>query len=258
MLEFKQRSESWIRKTYKGVEFAGRTEINDHALNPRDFSGVREKTNVARLAASIDRYGLIQPPVLAKIKDVPGWTVIAGHRRVYAMREILQWDIIPFRPTSWGEIPEKMDFEAASQLLLEDQDEFLPYSSDQKNAAVFRMVDQGEEPNSNLSCSWGYRAMIYPFLLEHPDIYKKVISKPGNCGKFPRTKIPYSCVYDALRYTDCEKMHEDLAVDAIRGYINGDFINVHRMRDWLRNEMAKRKSDDAIDKKQPKKVAEAA
>lgn len=257
-MEFKKRSESWIRKTYKGVEFALQNEINDHTLNPRDFSGQREKKNVERLAASIDRYGLIQPPVLAKIDGIPGWTIIAGHRRVYAMREILQWKIIPFRPTSWGEIPETMDFEAAAQLLLEDQDEYLPYSSDQKNAAVFRMADQGEEPNSNLSCSWGYRAMIYPFLLEHPDIYKKVISKPGNSGKFPRTKIPYSCVYDSLRYTDFLKAHEDLAVDAIQGYINGDFINVHRMRDWLRNEIAKRKSDDATNKKQLKKAADAA
>lgn len=227
-------------------------------LGRRNLTKEKRDEMIRRLAASIDRYGLIQPPVLAKIDRIPGWTVIAGHRRVYAMREILQWDIIPFRPTSWGEIPEKMDFEAASQLLLEDQDEFLPYSADQKNSAVFRMVEQGEEPNSNLSCGWGYRAMIYPFLLEHPDIYKKVISKPGNCGKFPRTKIPYSCVYDSLRYTDFEKIHEDLAVAAIRSYINGDFINVHRMRDWLRNEMAKRRSVASIDKKQPKRVAEAA
>jgi len=48
-----------------------------------------ETGDVSTLAASIDRYGVLQPPLVRELADEKGkYAVIDGHRRVAAMRII--------------------------------------------------------------------------------------------------------------------------------------------------------------------------
>ncbi|MCP4644493.1 MAG: ParB/RepB/Spo0J family partition protein, partial [bacterium] len=65
---------------------------------------------LAELAASIDEHGLAQPPTLRPIDD-DRFEIVAGERRVRAMRDVLKWSEIPA-------LVRAMDDETASAIML--------------------------------------------------------------------------------------------------------------------------------------------
>ena len=232
-----------LKKIYHGCLWAEPSEIIDNPYNPRDLSDTVEIKRLRELAKSISEYGLWQYPLATRINGYDGMVILAGHRRVCAIRNYLNWPIIPYHPSEWHGLPESFDIRDAMYVLVMDQELNKTHSATQKAKIAHDMHNKNIAP-IGMPAAWELRRQVWEFLENYPEIAALVTSRSGRGsgnkatpenGK--RVVLGWSIVSGAIN--SCRGF-DDIAIKHLWKYINLEYPTIREMRTAVRMEASER------------------
>ncbi|NCC86033.1 MAG: hypothetical protein EOM03_18330 [Clostridia bacterium] len=234
-----------LKKIYHGCLWAEPSEIIDNPYNPRDLSHPKEVSRLRDLAKSISEYGLWQYPLATRIHGYNGMVILAGHRRVCALKDFLKWPIIPYHPSEWHGLPESFDIRDAMYVLVMDQELNKTHSAAQKAMIAHEMHNNNVAP-VGMPASWEDRRRVWEFVDMYPE-FKDLILSGGVKGQYAgapkisedgkRTSLGWSVVKTAIEKS---KGHYDIAVKHLRKYVNCEYAEMRTMRICIAQEAAER------------------
>jgi hypothetical protein len=222
-----------LKKIYHGCLWAEPSEIIDNPYNPRDLSKPNEVSKLRELAKSISEYGLWQYPLATRIHGYNGMVILAGHRRVCALKDFLKWPIIPYHPSEWHGLPESFDIRDAMYVLVMDQELNKTHSGVQKALIAKQMHEENIAP-IGMPSSWDKRRRVWEFIDMYPElggmVQRGAYNNAFSIVDGKRTKLGWSVVDRALAKSkgDCE-----LAIKHLRKYINCEYQDSNFMRDGI-------------------------
>jgi hypothetical protein len=234
-----------LKKIYHGCLWAEPSEIIDNPYNPRDLTAPLELSRLKDLAKSISEYGLWQYPLATRIHGYNGMVILAGHRRVCAIREFLKWPIIPYHPSEWHGLPESFDIRDAMYVLVMDQELNKTHSAAQKAMIAHEMHNNNIAP-VGMPKAWEDRRLIWEFMDLYPE-FKELVLAGGVKGQYAgrikvsddwkRTSLGWSVIRTAM--ARC-KGHYDIAAKHLRKYVDFEYPEMKAMREAIGKETAER------------------
>jgi hypothetical protein len=232
-----------LKKIYHGCLWAEPSEIIDNPYNPRDLTAPVELSRLKTLAKSISEYGLWQYPLATRIHGYNGMVILAGHRRVCAIREFLKWPIIPYHPSEWHGLPESFDIRDAMYVLVMDQELNKTHSSVQKAKIAHDMYKENIAP-IGMPDAWERRRRVWEFVDHYPELAPMLEKGSYNKGSAivdgKRTRLGWSVVDRAISYSSQDY---DVAIEHLRKYINLEYADSNIMRDALIKERQERRRE---------------
>ena len=234
-----------LKKIYHGCLWAEPSEIIDNPYNPRDLTKPKEVSRLRELAKSIAEYGLWQYPLATRIHGYNGMVILAGHRRVCAIRDFLKWPIIPFHPSEWHGLPESFDIRDAMYVLVMDQERNKTHSAVQKAKIAHDMHNDNIAP-IGMPSAWEDRRRVWDFVDSYPELKGALLNDgSGARGQQPtdsfvngkRTLLGWSVVHGAVQRC---KGHYDIAIKHLRKYMDLEYQNMRQVRAAVAQETAER------------------
>ncbi len=234
-----------LKKIYHGCLWADPSEIIDNPYNPRDLTHAKEVSRLRDLAKSISEYGLWQYPLATRIHGYDGMVILAGHRRVCAIRDFLKWPIIPYHSSEWHGLPESFDIRDAMYVLVMDQELNKTHSSAQKAKIAHEMHRENIAP-IGMPKAWEDRRVVWEFVDMYPEIKEPLMlggirgQYAGNTTKTEdgkRASVGWSVIRSAI---SASKGFHDIAIKHIKKYMNWEYPEMKTMRSAVSKETAER------------------
>lgn len=215
-----------------------RQEIGENPFNPRQLNEPTEQLRLETLRTSIEKYGLFDPPILAKVEGLSGLITISGNRRIAAL-DLMGETEIPYMPIHWRGYPEVIPKQLCADLTLWIQRETKPHDV----LGLIRITDAIKRHNLSVDeMPRGFKqaSTVIELLENRPELRKLVFSRDRKKTN-PRKSIGWSLVHDILRRC---KGDEERVMRHIDLYIKGvheDQRAVRRALDSENRELERRR-----------------
>jgi len=191
-------------------------DIGENPFNPRQLGDDDEQRRLATLQESIEKYGLFDAPLLAKVEGFKGLIPISGNRRIAALEKMGIREI-PYTPIQWRGYPETIPQQLCADLTLWIQRETKPHDV----LGLIRITDAIKKHGlsvEDLPKGFKQAITVIELLERHPELKKLVYSKNRKKTN-PRQSVGWSVIHDILKRCNGDEKrimhHIDLYVKGV-------------------------------------------
>jgi len=171
-------------------------DIGENPFNPRQLEDDDEQKRLKTLQESIEKYGLFDAPLIAKVEGLRGLIPISGNRRIAALERMGVREI-PYTPIHWRGYPETITQQLCADLTLWIQRETKPHDI----LGLIRITDAVKAAGLSVEdMPKGFRSATTVIeLLEGRSALRKLVFSKNRKKTIPRQSIGWSLVHDIMK-----------------------------------------------------------